>query len=42
MKKAIVGLALATFVAIGASAQDQSMSLADRPKGHHHRADMMQ
>jgi Spy/CpxP family protein refolding chaperone len=42
MKKAIIGMALAAFVVTGACAQDQSTSLADRPKGHHNRVDMMQ
>ncbi|WP_207511994.1 Spy/CpxP family protein refolding chaperone [Longitalea luteola] len=43
MKKAIVGIALATFVALGASAQDdQSMSFNDRPKRHHQRYDKLQ
>lgn len=43
MKKAIVGIALATFVALGASAQeDQSMSFNDRPKRHHQRFDKLQ
>jgi Spy/CpxP family protein refolding chaperone len=42
MKKAIIGMALAAFIALGASAQDQSMSLADRPKGHYNRIDKLQ
>jgi len=35
-------MALAAFVVTGACAQDQSNSLADHPKGHHPRADVMQ
>lgn len=42
MKKAIIGMALAAFVATGAFAQDQSNGLADRPKAHHPRGDVMQ
>ncbi|OQP61027.1 hypothetical protein A3860_04725 [Niastella vici] len=42
MKKAIIGMALAAFIVTGACAQDQSNSLADRPKGHHPRGDVMQ
>jgi Spy/CpxP family protein refolding chaperone len=43
MKKVIIGMALAAFVVTGACAQDQSNSLADRPKGHsHQRVEMMQ
>ena len=42
MKKAIIGLALAAFVVTGAFAQDQSNGLAERPKAHHPRGDVMQ
>ena len=35
MKKAILGIALATCISIGASAQDQSNGLSDHPKRHH-------
>lgn len=35
MKKAIFGIALATCITLGASAQDQSNGLADHPKRHH-------
>jgi len=35
-------MALAAFVVTGAFAQDQSNSLADRPKAHHPRGDVMQ
>jgi Spy/CpxP family protein refolding chaperone len=43
MKKAFIGMAFAALLALGASAQDQSNSLTDRPKGHHHnRIDKLQ
>jgi Spy/CpxP family protein refolding chaperone len=40
MKKAIFGIALATCITLGASAQDQSNGLSDHPK-RHHRGDKM-
>jgi Spy/CpxP family protein refolding chaperone len=40
MKRVLIGMALAAFVATTACAQDQSLS-TDRPKMHHHRGDAM-